>query len=127
MFPRWDVIAIIFSVFLLTYTYIEARANVRNPLSTLIVVLADLVVCVLVLSWQYPLLEVSTSFTDAYAALTFSCYFYSYLVLIGGFAFAPSSPHAVPTTPVGFAGEPVHYSLSTIEMAKAMFFTLFSR
>lgn len=27
VFPRWDVIAIIFSVFLLTYTYIEARAN----------------------------------------------------------------------------------------------------
>ncbi|KAK0564966.1 hypothetical protein OC861_004010 [Tilletia horrida] len=27
IFPRWDVIAIIFSVFLLTYTYIEARSN----------------------------------------------------------------------------------------------------
>ncbi|WAQ88449.1 hypothetical protein PtA15_9A576 [Puccinia triticina] len=27
VFPRWDVIAIIFSVFLLTYTYIEARSN----------------------------------------------------------------------------------------------------
>ncbi|KAG0140102.1 hypothetical protein CROQUDRAFT_53765 [Cronartium quercuum f. sp. fusiforme G11] len=27
VFPRWDVISIIFSVFLLTYTYIEARAN----------------------------------------------------------------------------------------------------
>ncbi|KAM0753578.1 hypothetical protein T439DRAFT_322474 [Meredithblackwellia eburnea MCA 4105] len=27
VFPRWDLIAIIFSVFLLTYTYIEARAN----------------------------------------------------------------------------------------------------
>ncbi|CAH7683394.1 Ca2+:H+ antiporter [Phakopsora pachyrhizi] len=27
IFPRWDSIAIIFSVFLLTYTYIEARAN----------------------------------------------------------------------------------------------------
>ncbi|KAA1113405.1 hypothetical protein PGT21_030757 [Puccinia graminis f. sp. tritici] len=27
VFPRWDVIAIIFSIFLLTYTYIEARSN----------------------------------------------------------------------------------------------------
>lgn len=27
IFPRWDVIAIIFSIFLLTYTYIEARSN----------------------------------------------------------------------------------------------------
>lgn len=27
VFPRWDVISIVFSVFLLTYTYIEARAN----------------------------------------------------------------------------------------------------
>lgn len=27
VFPRWDAIAIMFSVFLLTYTYIEARSN----------------------------------------------------------------------------------------------------
>lgn len=27
IFPRWDVIAIIFSIFLMTYTYIEARSN----------------------------------------------------------------------------------------------------
>ncbi|CEH19408.1 Ca2 /H antiporter VCX1 and related proteins [Ceraceosorus bombacis] len=27
IFPRWDVIAIIFSIFLLTYTYTEARSN----------------------------------------------------------------------------------------------------
>ncbi|EST09286.1 Protein of unknown function DUF307 [Kalmanozyma brasiliensis GHG001] len=27
IFPRWDVIAIIFAVFLLTYTYIESRSN----------------------------------------------------------------------------------------------------
>ncbi|QRW06275.1 Sodium/calcium exchanger protein [Ceratobasidium sp. AG-Ba] len=27
IFPRWDVIAIIFSIFLLTYTYIEAKSN----------------------------------------------------------------------------------------------------
>lgn len=27
VFPRWDVIAILFSVFLLTYVYLEARAN----------------------------------------------------------------------------------------------------
>lgn len=27
MFPRWDAIAIIFSIFLLTYVYIEARST----------------------------------------------------------------------------------------------------
>ena len=27
IFPRWDVIAIILSIFLLTYTYIEAKSN----------------------------------------------------------------------------------------------------
>lgn len=27
VFPRWDVIAIILSVFLMTYTYIEAKSN----------------------------------------------------------------------------------------------------
>ena len=27
VFPRWDAISIMFSVFLLTYTYIEARSN----------------------------------------------------------------------------------------------------
>lgn len=27
IFPRWDVIAIVMSIFLLTYTYIEARSN----------------------------------------------------------------------------------------------------
>lgn len=27
IFPRWDVIAIILGIFLLTYTYIEARSN----------------------------------------------------------------------------------------------------
>lgn len=27
IFPRWDVIAIVLAIFLLTYTYIEARSN----------------------------------------------------------------------------------------------------
>ncbi|CAJ0839834.1 4979_t:CDS:2, partial [Entrophospora sp. SA101] len=27
IFPRWDVFAVVFSVFLLTYTYIEGKAN----------------------------------------------------------------------------------------------------
>jgi Ca2+:H+ antiporter len=27
IFPRWDVIAILLSIFLLTYTYIEAKSN----------------------------------------------------------------------------------------------------
>jgi len=51
IFPRWDVIAIIFSVFLLTYTYIEARSNYYRGS-----------ICIL-----------------------------SYLVLVAGFYFAPST------------------------------------
>lgn len=27
IFPRWDIVAIILSVFLMTYTYIEAKSN----------------------------------------------------------------------------------------------------
>lgn len=27
MFPRWDIISVIFSVFLLTYTYQEGKSN----------------------------------------------------------------------------------------------------
>lgn len=51
IFPRWDVIAIIFAIFLLTYTYIESRSNYfRGTL------------CIL-----------------------------SYVVLISGFVFAPTS------------------------------------
>ena len=49
VFPRWDVIAIMFSVFLLTYTYIEARSNYYR----------GSILCL------------------------------AYLVLLGGFAFAP--------------------------------------
>ncbi len=51
IFPRWDVIAIIFAVFLLTYTYIEARSNYYRGS-----------ICIL-----------------------------SYLVLVAGFFFAPST------------------------------------
>ncbi|KAE8191014.1 hypothetical protein CF328_g5811, partial [Tilletia controversa] len=51
IFPRWDVIAIIFSIFLLTYTYIEARSNYYRGS-----------ICIL-----------------------------SYLVLVAGFFFAPTS------------------------------------
>ncbi|MBW0481860.1 hypothetical protein O181_021575 [Austropuccinia psidii MF-1] len=50
VFPRWDIISIIFSVFLLTYTYIEARSNYHR--GTILVL--------------------------------------SYLVLIGGFYWAPN-------------------------------------
>jgi len=35
IFPQWDVIAIILSIFLLTYTYIEARSNYHRG-STLV-------------------------------------------------------------------------------------------
>lgn len=35
IFPRWDVIAIILSIFLLTYTYIEAKSNYHRG-STLV-------------------------------------------------------------------------------------------
>nr|CDI55198.1 conserved hypothetical protein [Melanopsichium pennsylvanicum 4] len=51
IFPRWDVIAIIFAVFLLTYTYIESRSNYYRG-----------TICIL-----------------------------SYMVLVAGFYFAPST------------------------------------
>lgn len=35
IFPQWDVIAIILAIFLLTYTYIEARSNYHRG-STLV-------------------------------------------------------------------------------------------
>ncbi|KAK4700273.1 Ca2+:H+ antiporter, partial [Phenoliferia sp. Uapishka_3] len=84
VFPRWDVIAIIFSVFLLTYTYLEARANYYK----------GSILCL------------------------------SYLVLIGGFAFAPA-PQAELPAPGSFgpAGVP---SLGGGELVKALFNTLFS-
>jgi len=64
IFPQWDVIAIILSIFLLTYTYIEARSNYHRG-STL------------VLSYVPPQLR--------YIELISR-----YLVLVMGFYFAPN-------------------------------------
>ena len=67
IFPRWDVVVIILSVFLMTYTYIEAKSNYHRG-------------SILILR---------------YAFLTYSeCYngthlLFSYLVLTSGFFFAP--------------------------------------
>ncbi|KAL8276252.1 hypothetical protein RQP46_011326 [Phenoliferia psychrophenolica] len=84
VFPRWDVIAIIFSVFLLTYTYLEARANYYK----------GSILCL------------------------------SYLVLIGGFAFAPAGNPTV-TNPGSF-GLVDSPSLSGMEHVQALWLTLFT-
>jgi Ca2+/H+ antiporter len=44
IFPQWDVIAIILSIFLLTYTYIEARSNYHRG-STLVLSYVALLSC----------------------------------------------------------------------------------
>ncbi|WVR05634.1 calcium/proton exchanger [Kwoniella sp. DSM 27419] len=59
IFPRWDVIAIILSIFLLTYTYIEARSNYHRGS---ILVLAYVV---LIMGFYYaPLREQGDADTD---------------------------------------------------------------
>jgi hypothetical protein len=63
IFPQWDVIAIILSIFLLTYTYIEARSNYHRG-STLVL--------------SYVPTHPSTELTARY------------LVLVMGFYFAPN-------------------------------------
>lgn len=69
VFPRWDVIAIMFSVFLLTYTYIEARAkSVHDPE----------LMC-----------SPCTDPVPSYSYYRGSILCLSYLVLLGGFAWAP--------------------------------------
>jgi Ca2+:H+ antiporter len=58
IFPRWDVIAIILSIFLLTYTYIEARANYHRGS---VLVLAYLV---LIMGFYYAPTRVTTDGND---------------------------------------------------------------
>ncbi|SGY17541.1 BQ5605_C015g07816 [Microbotryum silenes-dioicae] len=92
VFPRWDVIAIMFSVFLLTYTYIEARAKSNAP-------------------------------HNSYYRGSILCL--SYLVLIGGFAFAPAGRDNNPglwMTSANFVQE-----LSLRDHALAIFRVLFTR
>jgi Ca2+:H+ antiporter len=69
IFPRWDVITIILSIFLLTYTYIEARSNYHRG-SILILRYVEL----------SGFVELNT--------YVFWCL--SYMVLVAGFYFAPS-------------------------------------
>lgn len=58
IFPRWDVIAIILSIFLLTYTYIEARANYHRGS---VLVLAYLV---LIMGFYYAPTRMTTDGND---------------------------------------------------------------
>ncbi|GAA5873257.1 hypothetical protein JCM8547_008615 [Rhodosporidiobolus lusitaniae] len=95
VFPRWDVIAILFSIFLLTYVYIESRSNYQR----------GALLCL------------------------------SYLVLIGGFAFAPGDRDTSDNP--GFNGaslatlsSKILYHPATISFAdkvKAIFLALFTR
>ena len=68
IFPRWDAIAIILSMFLMTYTYIEAKSNYHRGS---ILILRSVHLCILA-SGKYVSLIVS-----------------SYGVLLAGFYFAP--------------------------------------
>lgn len=71
IFPRWDVIAIILSIFLLTYTYIEAKSNYYRGS----ILILRFVSCV----W------------NMFSGLTLNMR-YSYIVLTAGFYFAPPRP-----------------------------------
>ena len=64
IFPQWDVIAIILAIFLLTYTYIEARSNYHRG--------STLVLSYVPASCPRQILMIS------------------YLVLVMGFYFAPN-------------------------------------
>lgn len=66
IFPRWDVIVIILSVFLMTYTYIEAKSNYHRGS---------------ILIFRY-----AQQFDKLLVSLTIH---HSYVVLIAGFYFAP--------------------------------------
>lgn len=67
VFPRWDVIALILSMFLMTYTYIEAKSNYHRGS----ILILRFVLYVVFLTYFF-----KTSTT-------------SYLVLLAGFYFAP--------------------------------------
>lgn len=98
------MIAIIFSVFLLTYTYLEARANYYK----------GSILC----------LRYATRSRSPLAS-TDPVPLHSYLVLIGGFAFAPASNPALPA-PGSFDGFAAAPSLSGVEHLLALWRTLFS-
>ncbi|GAA6020553.1 hypothetical protein JCM10207_008666 [Rhodosporidiobolus poonsookiae] len=93
VFPRWDVIAILFSVFLLTYTYTEARSNYQR------------------------------------GALLCLCY----LVLVGGFIFAPGdrdtsdNPGVVGALSAGASAVFHPLSISGFDGLQALVLSLFSR
>ncbi|SCV68122.1 BQ2448_243 [Microbotryum intermedium] len=87
VFPRWDVIAIMFSVFLLTYTYIEARANYYR----------GSILCL------------------------------SYMVLIGGFAFAPAGRDTSDNPGLWMTSANFVQELSVRDHALAIFRALFTR
>jgi hypothetical protein len=73
IFPRWDVIVIILSVFLMTYTYIEAKSNYHRGsilILRLVLVALYLIKCSLISR-------------------------FSYLVLAAGFYYAPHIDDAV--------------------------------
>lgn len=68
IFPRWDVIALVLSMFLMTYTYIEAKSNYHRGS---ILILRSVV---LLISKEFTLMSSI-----------------SYLVLTSGFYFAPAT------------------------------------
>ena len=75
IFPRWDVIAIILSMFLMTYTYIEAKSNYHRG-------------SILILRLVHPFLR-HIYIYGTQAKLCFIAQLFSYAVLLAGFYFAP--------------------------------------
>ena len=71
IFPRWDIIAIILSMFLMTYTYIEAKSNYHRG-------------SILILRSVLGLYYITGFELNGTLFLTFS-----YFVLLAGFYFAP--------------------------------------
>ena len=93
IFPRWDVIVIILSVFLLTYCYIEAKSNYHRG-------------SILILRWVSFWLEGLEVRTDLVL--------HSYLVLVCGFFFAPQDKEDEidPATVSTFTSAPLSFLTS---------------
>lgn len=78
IFPRWDVIAIILSIFLLTYTYIEAKSNYHR---------GSILILRYVLQQSWSTFSLSTYLWVRIVR--------SYVVLVAGFYYAPQRPDNV--------------------------------
>lgn len=102
IFPRWDVIVITLSIFLLTYTYIEAKSNYHRG-------------SILILRYE-PFDSLYSHFNNSH----------SYAVMISGFYFAP---HEEDDTRIELGANGLTYEnpLLSWKMVQTVFFSIFSR